>query len=140
MARATERYAAVQQRLAEGKTLAAIRRELSLDHSTVRRFARATSPDELLVKATNRASVLDPFKAYLHQRWAEGCHDIPRLHRELRECGFTGDVQSIRRYFRPFQRPEALGQHRLRGLRFPPACPETSAGGPLDHDEPGAPR
>ncbi|MFD7342049.1 ISL3 family transposase [Streptomyces violascens] len=104
VARTTERYAAVQHRLAEGKTLAAIRRELRLDHSTVRRFARATSLDELLVKATNRASVLDPFKPYLHQRWAEGCHDIPRLHRELREQGFTGDVQSVRRYFRPFKR------------------------------------
>ncbi|GAU71626.1 hypothetical protein SSP35_59_00060, partial [Streptomyces sp. NBRC 110611] len=42
----------MQERLAEGKSLAAIGRELRLDHSTVRRFARASSIDELLVKAT----------------------------------------------------------------------------------------
>ncbi|MFF4434393.1 ISL3 family transposase [Streptomyces sp. NPDC001513] len=59
VARTTERYAAVQALLAEGKSLAAIGRTLRLDHSTVRRFARATSLDELLAKATGRLSVLD---------------------------------------------------------------------------------
>ncbi|WP_327170136.1 transposase [Streptomyces sp. NBC_01336] len=62
--RTIERYEAVQQRLTEGKTLAAIRRELRLDHSTVRRFARARSLDELLVKATNRETILDEYKTY----------------------------------------------------------------------------
>ncbi|MFF4963105.1 hypothetical protein [Streptomyces sp. NPDC001222] len=51
-----ERYTAVQQLLSEGKSLAAIGRQLRLYHSTVRRFARAQSLDELLAKATNRAS------------------------------------------------------------------------------------
>ncbi|MFE2945100.1 ISL3 family transposase [Streptomyces sp. NPDC059255] len=115
--RTTERYEAVQQRLAEGKTLRAIGRELRLDHSTVRRFARARSLDELLVKATNRATLLDDCKPYLHQRWIDGCHDIPQLHRELREQGFTGDVQCVRRYFRPFKKP-----HSPRP-KHPPAPP-----------------
>ncbi|MFF3617513.1 ISL3 family transposase [Streptomyces sp. NPDC002580] len=105
--RTIERYEIVQHRLAEGKTLAAIRRELRLDHSTVRRFARARSLDELLVKATNRATILDEYKAYLHQRWTDGCHNIPQLHRELREQGFTGDIQCVRRYFRPFKKPHS---------------------------------
>ncbi|WNZ07350.1 ISL3 family transposase [Streptomyces sp. 11x1] len=107
VARTTERYEAVQQRLAEGKSLATIRRELRLDHSTVRRFARAQSLEELLVKATHRASILDPYKPYLHERWREGCHDVPSLHREIQEQGFTGDVQSVRRYFRPFKKPHS---------------------------------
>ncbi|MFD7478991.1 ISL3 family transposase [Streptomyces sp. NPDC059837] len=107
VARTTERYEAVQQRLAESKTLAAICRDLRLDHSTVRRFARARSLDQLLVKATNRATLLDDFKPYLHQRWTEGCHSIPQLHRELREQGFTGDIQCVRRYFRPFKKPHS---------------------------------
>ncbi|MFJ1608434.1 transposase [Streptomyces sp. NPDC088253] len=54
VARTTERYTAVQQLLSEGRSLAAISRQLRLDHSTVRRFARARSLGELLVKATNR--------------------------------------------------------------------------------------
>jgi hypothetical protein len=52
--RTRERYAAVQQLLDDGSTLEEICRTLRLDRSTVRRFARATSIDELLVKATNR--------------------------------------------------------------------------------------
>jgi hypothetical protein len=107
VARTTERYTAVQQLLSEGKSLAAISRRLRLDHSTVRRFARARSLDELLVKATNRASILDEHKPYLHIRWSEGCHDIPQLHRELRAHGFTGDIQCVRRYFRPFKKPHS---------------------------------
>lgn len=117
VARTTERYEAVQQRLAEGKTLAAIRHELRLDHSTVRRFARARSLDELLVKATNRATLLDEYKPYLHQRWTDGCHSIPQLHRELREQGFTGDIQCVRRYFRPFKKPHSTL------LKDPPGTP-----------------
>lgn len=120
MARTTERYEAVQQRLAEGKTLAAIRRELRLDHSTVRRFARARSLDELLVKATNRATLLDEYKPYLHQRWTEGCHSIPQLHRELREQGFTGNIQCVRRYFRPFKKPHST---LLKDPLGPPPAP-----------------
>ncbi|WP_371666541.1 transposase [Streptomyces sp. NBC_00289] len=46
--RTKERYAAVQQLLADGSSLERICRTLRLDRSTVRRFARATSIDELL--------------------------------------------------------------------------------------------
>ncbi len=112
VARTAERFAAVQALLAEGKSLAAIGRTLRLDHSTVRRFARAGSLDELLVKATGRLSVLDEHKPYLHTRWAEGCHDIPQLHRELRERGFTGSIQCLRRYFRAFRPPRQPGRKR----------------------------
>lgn len=110
VARTAERYAAVQGLLAEGKSLAAIGRALRLDHSTVRRFARAGSLDELLVKATGRQSVLDEHKPYLHARWLDGCHDIPQLHQELRERGFTGSVQCVRRYFRSFRPPRLPGR------------------------------
>ncbi|MFD5704213.1 transposase, partial [Streptomyces lasiicapitis] len=119
VARTTERYALVQERLAEGKTLAAIGRELQLDHSTVRRFARATSLGELLIKATHRATILDDHKPYLHRRWAEGCHNIPQLHRELQEMGYPGGIQMVRRYFRSAEKP------RRRTYPAPSGTPAT---------------
>ncbi|WP_202806044.1 ISL3 family transposase [Actinopolymorpha alba] len=85
--RTQERYAAVCDLLAKGESLAGICRTLGLDRKTVQRFARATSLDELVVKATNRASKLDPFKPYLHQRWNQGCTDIPTLRNCRPEAG-----------------------------------------------------
>ncbi|MFJ7593502.1 transposase [Streptomyces sp. NPDC097617] len=120
VARTAERYAAVQKLLSEGKSLGAIGRTLRLDHSTVRRFARAGSLDELLVKTTGRLSVLDEHKPYLHARWLDGCHNIPQLHRDLRELGFTGSVQCIRRYFRSFKPPRQPGRKQQRVSRPQP--------------------
>jgi transposase len=101
--RTRERYAAVQQLLTDGSTLEGICRTLRLDRSTVRRFARATSIEELLVKATNRSSILDEYKPYLHQRWSDGCREASQLHEELRTLGYRGSIQTIQRYLRPFK-------------------------------------
>jgi hypothetical protein len=110
VARTAERYAALQALLADGQSLATIGRTPRLDHSTVRRFARASSLEELLVKATGRLSVPDEHKPCLHTRWLEGCHDIPQFHRELRGRGFTGSVRCLRRYFRAFRPPRQPGR------------------------------
>lgn len=101
--RTKERYAAIQQLLADGSSLEGICRTLRLDRSTVRRFARAARIDELLVKATNRTSILDPYTAHLHQRWNDGCRDSAQLHEEIRALGFRGSIQTTRRYLRPFK-------------------------------------
>ncbi|MGW2207650.1 hypothetical protein [Streptomyces sp. NPDC001774] len=103
MTRTKERYAAVQQLLADGSSLEGICRTLRLDRSTVRRFARATSIDELLVNATNRASILDEYRTHLHQRWDDGCRNSAQLHREVQAMGFLGSIQTTRRYLRPFK-------------------------------------
>jgi hypothetical protein len=90
--RTRERYTAVQTLLAQGKSLSAICRELNLERGTVRRFARAESLDELLFKATHRVTKLDPFKAYLTERWNHGQTDAAALFRELAEQGYRGGV------------------------------------------------
>ena len=96
--RTRERYAAVQRLLADGASLAEICRQLELDRSTVRRFARATSLDELLVKAVNRASLLDGYIPHLTARYAAGVTNAAALHTELAALGFTGSVQTVRRW------------------------------------------
>ncbi|MDQ2873959.1 MAG: transposase [Actinomycetota bacterium] len=97
-----ERYAAVHARLAEGMPAAAIARELGLDRHTVDRFAHATSLEEVLIKATSRASILDPFKPCLNQRWNDGATSAAVLHAELQARGWKGSAQAVRRYLRQF--------------------------------------
>jgi transposase len=101
--RTRERYAEIHQRLDDGESLSAICRVTGLDRKTVQRFARAGGVEELLAKATSRESKLDEFKPYLHQRWNEGVTDAAALHAELREQGWAGSVQTVRRYVRPFR-------------------------------------
>ena len=108
--RTRERYAEIRGRLDAGESLSAISRATGLDRKTVQRFARAGSAGELLGKATSRESKLDEFTPYLHQRWNEGVTDAAALHAELRERGWAGSEQTVRRYVRPFrQAPAAPG-------------------------------
>ncbi|HEV8648018.1 MAG TPA: ISL3 family transposase [Actinomycetes bacterium] len=101
--RTTQRYAAVQELRAHGESISAISRSLHLDVQTVRRFAHASSLDELLTKTAERASVLDGFTAYLHQRWNQGCTDAAVLTTEIKAQGYSGSDQTVRRYLRPFR-------------------------------------
>ncbi len=101
--RTTQCYAQIQDLRAHGESISAISRSLHLDIQTVRRFAHASSLEELLAKTAERASVLDGFTAYLHQRWNQGCTDAAVLTKELKAQGYTGSDQTVRRYLRPFR-------------------------------------
>jgi transposase len=124
VARHRERYAAVHSRLAAGLPAAAVARELGLDRHTVDRFARATSLEEVLVKATSRASILDPFKPYLNQRWNDGCTSATDLHAEIRTQGWKGSVQAVRRYLRQFRPAGGAAQQAGKAAPAAPAPPK----------------
>jgi len=72
--RTTQRSTQVQDLRAQGQTISAIARSLHLDIQTVRRFAHATSLDQLLAKTVERASVLDAFHALPAAALDEGLH------------------------------------------------------------------
>ncbi|MFF0228206.1 ISL3 family transposase [Streptomyces sp. NPDC004629] len=97
--RVREQHAAVHALLDEGLGLRPIARRLGLARNTVRRLANAATADELLVgRWTGRTSVLDPYKPYVHQRWAEGCTVARRLFEEVRERGYPGGESVVKRY------------------------------------------
>jgi transposase len=121
VARHRERHAAVQDLLAEGLPVSEISRRLGLDRKTARKFARATSIEELLVKATNRAGILDPFKPYINQRWNDGITSAAVLHTELQAQGWKGSPQAVRRYVQQF-RP-ADGRTRAARTQQPAPAP-----------------
>ncbi|MFJ9968879.1 hypothetical protein ACIQS9_44190 [Streptomyces avermitilis] len=97
--RVREQHAAVHALLDEGLGLRPIARRLGLARNTVRRLANAVTADELLVRRwTGRTSILDPYKPYLHQRWAEGCTVARQLFEEVRERGYPGGESVVKRY------------------------------------------
>lgn len=121
--RTRDRYAAVQQLVAAGHSVGAISVQLNLDRGTVRRFARAGTVDELLVKATNRLSVLDGHTEHLLARFTAGVTDASVLLAELRERGYTGSVQTIRRYLHPL-RDSTPSPRSPVAARHRPAAPK----------------
>jgi transposase len=105
--RTRRRYEEVQARLAQGKGIKPIMRELGLAKETVRRFARAASAEDLLAKARGRRpSLLDDFKPYLHQRWNAGATNVLQLNAEIKAAGYQGSYAIVRAYLQPFR---ALG-------------------------------
>jgi hypothetical protein len=102
VARTRDRHAAVHGLLATGHSQRTAAGILGLSRNTVNRFAAAATADELLVKATSRASRLDRYKPYLRQRWNEGITTATVLHAELQARGWHGSVQAVERYVRPF--------------------------------------
>ena len=104
--RTRERFEAVQARLAAGMSRSEICRELNLDRHTVRRFADATSLEELLVKCENRAAGLDGYYEQVNELWNSGLTNATAITERIRPLGFTGNVQTVRRYCAPSESRE----------------------------------
>ena len=108
--RTRARHAEVHRLLAEGRSLAQAAQELGLSRNTVRRFARAASPEELLVSdgTGKHASILDEHAAYLRERWNSGCTNAAQLWRELRDRGYAGGPTYVRQYLARFRGTAAV--------------------------------
>jgi hypothetical protein len=103
--RTRQRHAAIHRLVAEGSSVLAIAAELRLARNTIRRFARAADPEQLLVHdgTGRRPSILDQHIPYLHQRWNDGCTDAAQLWREIRSRGYPGGYSRVRDYLAPFR-------------------------------------
>jgi transposase len=124
VSRTRERHAAVHELLAAGHSLHSASRTLGLDRKTVRRFAAQPSPDTLLIKATSRPGILDPYKPYLGQRWNQGITNAAALHEEIRARGWTGGIVTVERYLRQFRTADGRNrQARARPQLTAPATP-----------------
>lgn len=100
VARTRERHQQIHE---HGDSLRAIARELHLSRGTVLRFARAAEVQQLLDAATDRPSMIDDYRLYLHHRWMEGCTNAAALTREIQQLGHRGDVNTVRRHLRPYR-------------------------------------
>ena len=106
-ARRKTRYEEVLKLHEQGASQKAIASLLGLHRDTCRRYLAAPAfPDIVRPK---RKSLLDPYKGYLHQRWAAGQHNITHLLTEIRARGYRGSATIVHDYLRPFRKhPEWL--------------------------------
>ncbi|MFE3688695.1 transposase [Streptomyces sp. NPDC059095] len=97
--RTRHRHADVHRMLERGWTISAIGRHLGLDRKTVRKF-KYTDLDVLLSCAQDRRpnGVLEPFKPYLNARFTNGITSGTQLFQEIRDRGYRGSVQVVRKH------------------------------------------
>lgn len=80
----------------EGHSIKAIARFTGRSRNTVRRVLRESAPAPF--KKPERHSRLDPFKAYLRERWESCGLSAVRLLPEIQAMGYTGSIITLRRY------------------------------------------
>jgi transposase len=95
------RHAAVHQLRAAGTDLAAAAAALGLSVQLTSRFWHARSAEQLL--AARGPSALDPFKAHLRRRWAQGTTKIRALHREITAQGYRGSYTTVHAFLTPLK-------------------------------------
>jgi transposase len=96
-ARRVERYETVQELKAKGLSISAIARATGLTWITAKKLASAPSFPERVIRRPSPVSVI-PYDAYLREGWEAGCRNAEQLWRELRELGYRGSDQTVRRY------------------------------------------
>jgi hypothetical protein len=96
--RTHRRHAEIHHLLDRALTVSAIARLLKLDRKTVRRFADADAPTDLLGCDRHRRSAVEAYQPNLARRWREGQHVAKVLFNEIRGLGYRGSVRSVSRY------------------------------------------
>jgi len=86
------RYQQMLQLHEQGMTQGAIAQQIGVSLNTVQRWLVNGCPQTARGPYVSR---LDPYLPYLFQRWAQGCHNIAQLFRELQARGYRGSYASV---------------------------------------------
>jgi transposase len=114
--RGQQSYEQVVRLHREGLPIRAIGRRLRIGRNTVRRWLRGAAPEPY----RPRRSSLDPHRAVLERRWAEGCRNGAQLWRELRAAGFRGGLRVVTEWATR-QRLAVLPGRPASGFAAPPS-------------------
>jgi transposase len=90
------RYEEVARLHRAGTPIRRIARRLGMARNAVRRWLRAGEAP--VYRRALGASMLDRHLGYVERRWAEGGHNSAQLWRELRDQGFSGGYDIVRRW------------------------------------------
>jgi transposase len=115
-ARRYQRYQQVQQMVVQGLPILQIATQLGMSRSTVTTFAAATVFPERAVQR-GQASMLDPYNAYLQQRWTAGETNASQLWRELQTQGYVGARKQVARWVQTHRTEPAVAAPKKYGFR-----------------------
>lgn len=136
--RRLKRYQQVKALVAQGRPVLQIAKQLRMSRTTVTSYAAAAEfPERAAMRAL--PSQLDPYLAYLQERWQAGCTNASQLWREVHAQGYPGGRRQVARWVQ-HQRtePSALAPKKYG---FRPATAGTPTGSAVTDSPPlAAPR
>ena len=92
----------------QGWTGAAIAQHVGLSLRTVQRDLRTATFAGRQRRSDAGASLLNPYKPYLLERWNAGCYTAMRLFREIRQRGYGGGYGVVAAYARRLREAQGL--------------------------------
>jgi transposase len=98
-----ERYEEVVRLHERGMSKSQIARTTGLSRGTIMRWLAAGGFPERMERPPVE-SILDPYRAYIDQRFAEGCHNAAKLLGEIRSRGYPGSRTPLRDYVQRLRR------------------------------------
>jgi transposase len=103
----------------QGWSVSALARHLNLTKMTVRKYRDMEQFRDQ--RSTARPSTVEPYRALVEQRWAEGCTEVKQLWQELQALGYGGSYKSVWMFTRSWQRPTVLAAPAPPAAASPPA-------------------
>ena len=104
-ARRVAEYEQVHALHQQGWTMKAISTSMGRHHRTVKKYLEASTFPERPPRR-RPSSILDPYKAYLLERWHAGCRSTLALYREMQAQGFAGKYSIVAAYISRFRPPQ----------------------------------
>jgi transposase len=88
----------VQELHQHGASSRQIARQLDLARNTVLKYVQQPAEPPVPTPRPRRTSRLDPYEAYLLQRWNAGCQNAAQLFQEIQAQGYPGCKTMVRAY------------------------------------------
>lgn len=101
-----EGFMEIQKLHLDGVSVSEIARRLNMDRKTVRKYLRQ-APREY--ERSPKSWKIDPFRAYLRERWELGVQNAARLFVEIQKRGYAGCATQVKKAVRPWR---SEGQER----------------------------
>jgi transposase len=103
----------------QGWTMKAIATHLGRHHRTIKKYLQAPTFPERPPRR-RPLSILDPYKAYLLERWQAGCRSTRELYHEIHAQGFAGKYSIVAAYVSRLRPPQGrITRRRTSGSPAP---------------------
>jgi transposase len=122
--RRLEQYEEVRRLHNQGHTVNAIADQVGLDRNTVRKWLQAPSFPERQPRQSP-TGLLEPFKAYVLERWNAGCYHGALLLREIQARGYQGSASHFYAYITQLRKASGLPPKKRQRVQAKPITDPT---------------